>query len=80
MDYAGTYTSQELDGQLKVKVRQDGLRVARGVIKIKTIRVHEDTFYAPEHRTLFYFKRNESGSVKALSINAVDFRNVLFSK
>ncbi|GAB3640075.1 serine hydrolase domain-containing protein [Spirosoma arcticum] len=80
MDYAGTYTSQELDGQLKVKVGRDGLRVVRGVIKIRTIPVHEDTFYAPENRTLFYFKRNESGSVKALSINAVDFRNVLFSK
>ena len=78
--YAGIYTSQELDSQIRVKVAQNGLTLRRGLIKIKTIPVGEDTFYAPDNRALFYFKRDESGMVNEFLISATDFRNVKFSR
>ena len=78
--YAGRYTSQELDSQLNVKVDRNGLSLQRGIIKIKAIPIGEDRFYAPDERALFYFKRNEAGSVIEFSISASDFRHVKFSR
>lgn len=78
--YRGRYTSPEFAGQLRAKVKRDGLMLVRGLVKIKTIPVGKDTFYAPENRALFYFKRNESGLVNELLIHATDFRNVKFNR
>ncbi len=78
--YAGSYTSHELDSQLQVKVNKSGLSFTRGIIKIKTIPMGKDTFYAPENRALFYFKRDETGVVNEFLIEATDFRQVKYSR
>lgn len=78
--FTGIYRSQELDGQLKVKAKQPGLAIKRGLITINTIPIGKDTFYAPENRAIFYFKRDKAGVIKEFLISAVDFRNVRYSR
>lgn len=78
--FTGIYKSQELDSQLKVKVKSPGLAIKRGLITINTIPIGEDTFYAPENRAIFYFKRDKSGLIKEFLISAVDFRNVRYNR
>lgn len=78
--FTGFYRSQELNGQLKVKVKGHGLTIKRGLITINAIPIGEDTFYAPENRAIFYFKRDQTGRINEFLISAVDFRNVRYSR
>ena len=78
--FTGLYRSQELNGHLKVKVKGHGLTIKRGLITISAIPIGEDTFYAPENRAIFYFKRNQAGQINEFLISAVDFRNVRYSR
>ncbi|AUD04103.1 serine hydrolase domain-containing protein [Spirosoma pollinicola] len=78
--FTGIFRCQELDGQLKVKVKRHGLTIKRGLITINTIPIGEDTFYAPENRAIFYFKRDKTGLISEFLISAVDFRNVRYSR
>ncbi|MBD0256068.1 MAG: serine hydrolase [Cytophagales bacterium] len=79
--YAGKYGSDETGGRLKVKTRQGNLvLVFFGIIKVPTIPVGDDSFYAPDNAALVHFDRDGQGGVTHLRIDAADFRNVKFTK
>lgn len=78
--FAGRYTNEEIHSQMKVKVKKKHLVFSKGIIKIKTISVGDNTFYAADHYALFRFEKDGQGKVKSFMIDAVDFRNVKFEK
>ncbi|MBC8111113.1 MAG: beta-lactamase family protein, partial [Verrucomicrobia bacterium] len=74
--FRGEYINEEIGGTMKVKVKKGNLVFSKGIIKIKTIAVSPDTFYAPDNRAFFRFQNGTSSFL----IDAIDFRNFSFSK
>lgn len=79
--YTGVYKNEEINSQMKVKIRKNNLLlVFRSIIKIKTIPMNENTFYAFNNQAFIRFRKNEKGQIKDFVIDANDFRNFKFIK
>jgi hypothetical protein len=78
--FSGQYMNQEINSRMQVKAKKNQLVFSKGNIKIKTIPVGDDTFYAADNYALFRFKKDKDGKVESFMIDAVDFRNMKFTK
>jgi CubicO group peptidase (beta-lactamase class C family) len=79
--FAGVYKNPEINSRMKVKIRKNNLLlVFRSIIKIKTIPMNENTFYAFNNQAYIRFRADEKGQIKDFVIDANDFRNFKFIK
>jgi CubicO group peptidase (beta-lactamase class C family) len=79
--FAGIYQNEEIKRRMKVKIRKNNLvLVFRSIIKIKTIPINENTFYAFNNQAFIRFRKDKKGQIKDFVIDANDFRNFKFIK
>jgi CubicO group peptidase (beta-lactamase class C family) len=79
--FIGVYKNPEINSRMKVKIRKNNLLlVFRGIIRIKTIPMNDNTFYAFNNQAFIRFRKDEKGRVKEFIIDANDFRNFRFVK
>lgn len=79
-DYRGQFTNESVDATLNIKSKKDKIFAKKGIIKIPLIPIEKDTFYATQNSALFIFRRNDTGQISQLKVNANDFRNFIFEK
>ena len=79
-NYRGLFTNKSVNANLNIKSKGDRIFAKKGIIKIPLIPIDKDTFFDTNNSALFVFKRNGTGQVVQLKVNANDFRNFIFEK
>ena len=79
-NYRGFFTNKSVNVNLNIKSKRDRIFAKKGIIKIPLVPIDKDTFFDTNNNALFVFKRNGTGQVVQLKVNANDFRNFIFEK